>query len=212
MQKKTRRVKKVRRIVKWKPVLWLFVVINVFIGILYSPITSVRRIRVVGANPYDHDRIIQHLQIVRKVPYVKIDCRRIETLILANDEIKDASVRLNPFGRGYMRIIPRQAVAKISNTPLLYLCEDGFLFRSRTCSAGRLAVRLVPVLGKLNMGFGGYWEARRVADLCKKFAKIMPFGAWNVEVDTRGVICLNSSSGTKIILGSGSDLDEKYLK
>lgn len=130
MLKSKRRIRRKKRSIHWKLVLWLFVIINISLGLMFSPITTVHKARVSGARTDDEARIAQHLQSIRKTPYFRLNSKRLETLILANDEIKSVDTKTNIFGRAYLKIENRRPVAKISGYVAQYLCAQGMVFSS----------------------------------------------------------------------------------
>jgi hypothetical protein len=177
--------------------------------VFYSPVTAVRRVRVVGAKPYDYERIVQHIQTIQKIPYVKLNLRRLETLLLANGEIRSVKLYSNPFGSAGITIESRVAVAKIMNTPSLYLSEDGVLFTPNASVTKAISLWVPTDFYDGNLCLGGRWEAQKMALFCRKLSRTMFSDRWDVAINAGGVICLRRQGQSTIIFGFQEKADEK---
>lgn len=205
-KRKPRRRK--RFAVNWVAVLWVLALANLVAGTIWSPVTSVRKLRVTGATESDHARIEATAQTFRGVPAIQVDVPRFETLIQAHPPVARAQVRRNPFGRGLLEIVRRRPVAAIEGDAGELLAEDGVLYRG--VGPARLPkVRLPGALRGPNAALMAAWEAGAIAELCARLATRLRDSSWTVEVDARGVINLRRPRSGRIVLGSSDRMDEK---
>ena len=209
MSRKTKRTRSVKRIPRWKPILWTLFFINVLLGVFLSRATSIRKVRVVGAIQHDQARLIQHLQSLKRVPYFKVDYLRLESLILANNEIESVRFKSNLFGRAFLEVVPKVPVARIYGTTPLFLSTNGGLFGSGSKYVGLPTLMLSEKAQFTNLTFAGPWEYALIADFCKKVSKFLPKTHWDIVLDAKGMISLNSEEYANIKLGSLDLLDEK---
>ncbi len=210
MRKKTRYPKKrIKRVPNWRAILWTFFILNVILGLFFSRVTSIRKVRVLGAAPYDHMRIVQHLQSFKRIPYFKVNRLRLETLILTSNEIENVTLKTNIFGRALLDIEPRAPVASIYGVASLYLSKNGSIFYSKSRYQDLPNIIFSEKAQFLNTTFAGPWEYRLIADFCKKIPQILPKTNWDIALDAKGMISLNNQEYTKIKIGSLDALDEK---
>ncbi|MCB8933579.1 MAG: hypothetical protein H6534_09065 [Chthonomonadaceae bacterium] len=190
--------------------LWLLLLVNTGFGVVFSSVTAVRKVRVVGAREYDRQRLETILDALREVPCARVDRPAIETAVLAEGDVAKASLERNPFGRATLRVTYRRAVAELEGHPGMLLSTDGVLFAGRYVSAGLPKVRLPEVALEPNAALAGLWEPRRVAELCRRAAEFGPVQKAVLDVDSTGRLCLNMGSGAQIVFGSSEQLDEKF--
>lgn len=197
-----------RFLVNWVAVLWVIAACNLAAGLIWSPVTSVRKLRVTGVTPQDLVRIEAAAQTLRGVPALHVDGARFETLVQAHPSVAKAQIRLNLFGRGLLEVERRRPVAAIQGATGQLLATDGAVYRG-VGPAGLPKVLLAgPGLGS-NAAFMGTWEAGVLAGLCARLTTRFRDLSWTVQVDARGVINLRQPRSGRIVLGSSDRMDEK---
>lgn len=189
--------------------LWGPLAVNVVAAAYYSPITAITKVRVTGAPPYDQERIRNFLKLLANRPFIRVSPRRVETQMLQSPAIAGASLSINPFGRGVLKITPRTPVARLGEAGTMVLGSDGVPFRQSAPSPALPTLLLPKEAQGPNLSFFSPWEPRLIAQACQKFLPILPKGNWKIEVDQRGAICFNRTGSGRIVLGDSSALDEK---
>lgn len=200
---------KVRRRPNWAPLIVLTLFLNLALAYLYSPLTSIRRVRVLGAAPYDQLRISRHLQLLGGVAAAQAPADQVESLLLANEEVQAAKIYRNPFGSALLELRLRRPVAGLANLRGRFLAEDGEVFSSPAEAPGLPWIVLDAGAGSLNLSLAGAYEVRRLATLCAMLRKLPSKSPWTVQVGGAGMLSLSSGAAGKVVLGSARNLDEK---
>src|SRR5690242_13122103 len=99
-----RKSKRKQRFINWKAVLTTVLVLNVVMGLMYSPLTSVRKMRVIGAQPHDVDRIDELTKTLRGIPFMSVNKTKFEGAILASRDVSEAEMSHNLFGSAVLRL------------------------------------------------------------------------------------------------------------
>lgn len=189
--------------------LWALFLVNVLLGLALSSVTSARHVRVVGASASDQERIRTHLQVLRGIPCLRSNLRKVETLIQAGDAVEVADFTQNLFARGILKIQPRQVAARIEVERPTYLSKHGDIFNLNSTEMPQLRIKLTGLAKAPNLSFSGAWQAVEVAHLSNNLPKMLPNSVWTLEVDGIGVLSLYRGSGARIVLGSSDDMDAK---
>lgn len=198
------------RSIRWATWFWTGFIVSTMVGFYASPITALRKVRVVGADPADRERVSLMLQSVQGRAAGLIFPRRVESLALANTAIADADFSRNVFGRGRLVLKPRVPVAAIRNRAGLLIDRQGQIF-SGTPPSGLLWLRVPDSALNVQASFGASWEASRMAGICSEIAQSsLPVTMVAVAVD--GGIELQLEQGCKAILGSSNQATEKLTK
>lgn len=184
---------------------------NLSLGIAFSPLTAVQKVRVIGATTNDHQRITNGVQSYRAVPFARVPFAQWDAKVLENPEVKAAKIEANPFGRAVVNVTLRQPVARIVNSRV-YIDDKGRAFRSNR-TFGELPT-VVPPAGAFTptAAFLAPWEVATTAELCKNLAEQVPNVVWTVAVSDRGVISLKAGGGAEVELGSSEGLPRKLKK
>ncbi len=206
-----RRAPRTRRPFPLSAVLWTLVVVNVTVGLFVSPLTSLRKVRVLGAAASDQTRIESEIQRWRDVPVLRLGQDWAQYRLENNSEVKSSTLDKNVLGRAVVRIQLRQPVARFVNTRL-YLDESGFPFRSERAFGGLPSLMPPPGTFDTSLTLAGGWESGPVARMCQELSVQVPNVDWKVEVDDRGVISLMSNSGAEVVMGSSDSLPQKVEK
>jgi hypothetical protein len=194
------------------PLLWATLAIVVASGLAYSPATSIKSVRIVGAAPYDRDRLQELAQTLRARPYLRVDTDRLQSLVLEARSVGNAQFRGNLFGRGVLKVTYLRPVAAIAENPGHYLSAGGTVYKP--AAQYSLPVEVAPPTdqGVRNLSVFGSWRSGLAAKMCENIAGRLPDRRWRVVVSQRGFVSLVPESGGTVELGSFDDADKKVLK
>lgn len=203
------RRRKTRKRLNWGPIYLLLFIVNVFVGIFHSPLTSLTRVRVVGAKDADQARIVRILEGQRGVAALQVNPQQIESNTLMVTQMRSAGFNRNIFGRATLRITYRVPVARLDKPSNVGIDREGAMF-----SAADLDPKLPVVVPPANAydmqaSLLGTWPIARIAELCEEVPEIFPDESLRLDVETKDGVCLNRASGTKIALGRPDDFPKK---
>lgn len=201
-----------RKSINWAPVLGAALCVNVVAGLLFSPITSVRHIRIAGAQPHDTARLASLAQGLRGVPFMIVPKTRLESSVMASRDVYNANLNHNLFGSAVLRVRYRQPVAELSNPPHIYLDSEGVLFGSPEAVAGVRQLALDPEYLQPTVALTLPWPSTVVADLCVKLNSFDQLKDAVVHVDKTGRLWLSGENAGKVDLGGSEQLEEKLRK
>jgi hypothetical protein len=206
------RKSKRKSVINWKPVLGTALCINVIVGLLFSPITSVRHIRIVGAQPHDTQRLNALAQGLRGVPFMVVPTTKLEGSVMASRDVYNAELNHNLFGSAVLRVQYRQPVAELVDPPHIYLDNQGVLYGSPEAIQGVRQLGLDPEYLQPTVALTLPWPSTLVADLCVKLNSFDQLKDAVVHVDTTGRLWLSEANAGKVDLGGSDQLDEKLRK
>ena len=201
-----------RKSINWKPVLGAALCFNVVLGLLFSPMTSVRHIRVVGVQPHDAERLNGISQSLRGVPFMLVPTTKLEGMAMAPRDVYNADLNHNLFGSAVLRLRYRQPVVELVNDPRIYLDDQGVLFGSPEAFPGVRQLQLDPEYLQPTVALTLPWPGTLVADLCVKLNSFDQLKDAVVHVDTTGRLWLSEANAGKVDLGGSEQLDEKLRK
>ena len=193
------------------PWLWGAVCINIVLGLLFSPVTAMNTLKVVGARAYDQERLVAVAQRIHKRPFLRVNANSVQSQVLENVEVASASYRANLFGRGVLEVRYRRPVALIEGGEL-YLSERGAVFASPTAPALRVTVVPPMAPGEKNLSIIGGWQSGAAASMCDNISRKLPDRNWRLVITSTGIVELEPESGAKVILGSFDDSGKKIDK
>jgi cell division septal protein FtsQ len=207
-----RKSKRKQRFINWKAVLATVLVLNVLTGLMYSPLTSIRRMRVIGAQPHDIDRINELTKGLRGIPFLSVKSTKFEGAILASRDVSEAALSHNLFGSAILTLKYRQPVASVVGTPHAYLDDQGVIFASP---------EPYPELRQLDLGqeylqpgvaYTLPWPSQQVAELCTKLNTVEELKGDVVHVEATGRLTISGEKGYTVDLGGAEQIDEKLRK
>lgn len=202
--------RKRKRRLNWTPLLWLLLIANIAAGLWLSPVTSVRKLRIVGARADDRPRLEGLAQALRSQPIMAVDPHEFESLVLGSEAVRSADFRRTLFGSASLDLTYTSPVARIERTANAYLSADGAIFRSNLRYEELPRVKLhETALRPAFTAFGStpYRAIAQIVELARQKLSEKPFV---VDVDSEGAVCLNISQAAKVALGSADRLDEKF--
>lgn len=184
--------------------------IDVALGLLFSPVTSARRIRVVGAPEETREAIRRDLVRLQGRPAMQVNRRLVESKVADLDPVRSATFHLNVFGSGTLTVRPKLAVARVVGLSDGYLSKQGEVFLSKTAVAEGLPSLVLPAAaGSPSTTLAAGWESERAAWLCSKLPELGEKWKWKVLVDARGAYVLRPEKGALVRLGSSRGFEEK---
>jgi len=182
--------------------------INCLLAMFASRITAVRHVEVVGGRAYDQGRIDGILSELRGVPYSHIHAHAIETEVLREPSVLAANFSRSPFGNGRLSIEYRKPIAKLTGLDHVALDKDGVVYRAPDMPTGMLPLTITNGGPPTMLSVAGDWRPRDMAALVTSSRAFASFGDVSIQVDERGVVCLNIGSG-RVVLGACANIDEK---
>jgi hypothetical protein len=202
--------RKRKRSIKWRAILFVLLIANVITGLLISPITAARTVRVVGALPEDQAYLTGVLNQLRDVPFLRANGNRIESDTLKVDRIRSASFSQNLFGRGLLEVRYRTPVASLEAAPSVKLSQEGELYYDDREMPDLPKLRLPQEAFAPNLTVAFPAELKILAKLCEASRTLQLGDEVVVESESQtGKLCLNSKGNGKVVLGSSERLDEK---
>jgi cell division septal protein FtsQ len=196
------------RPIPWRGILWLLTVVNIIVGVWWSPVTAVRHVRVTGVPSFDQPRVARLLEKLNAVPCIRVNPRNTESLVLELPESKAADLTRNPFGSARLDVSYRQPIARKFNDDHLGLSADGVFYVADAIPADLPTIKLPVDEPEFSMGFGNSMLGSRLAELCIKAREMRPAANLRIDLSADGTVCLNIDTG-QVRLGSTDDLDRK---
>ena len=192
-------------------VLWMAVIVAIATGLAFSPLTAPTKWKLVGIRDSDQGRVEQILNKYKETPWARLPIGRIQDEVNQRNAINSVTVSANIFGRATCRVIYRNRILKVgSSESHLYLDDQGTLFRDED------KVDEEPTMVKLPDKFlshqgsiAGNWSSGDVIRVDKILKSSVPSLSYTLAVDDQTVISLWVQDGPKVVLGSGSKLQEK---
>ncbi|HWD38665.1 MAG TPA: hypothetical protein VG944_07435 [Fimbriimonas sp.] len=190
------------------PILWLLLAANVIAGMLYSPLTTVRSVRVDGAPAWDFDRLRTVAEKMKGIPCAQINPRTIESQAMAIPDVRSARLSRNLFGSAVLTVGYRTPIARIEGQKGMVLSIEGVIYHSNAVVSDLPSVKLGPQTSNPLFTIATDWPAADIANLVIKAKRIDPNAPIKIEFDAGNSLCLNMGTG-RVVLGSSDDLDEK---
>ncbi|HEY0867424.1 MAG TPA: hypothetical protein VGE01_08600 [Fimbriimonas sp.] len=202
------RQKRKRTRVRLGPFLWLLLVVNTAAGLLFSPITSIARVWVDGAKPFDQPRLSRILGGLQGVPCALVKPREVESAVMSLPEVRSAELTRNIFGSARLTVRYRRPVARVRNTDNLALTIDGVLYPANELPEELPILELPRGEPHVYATIAAPWRSVAIADLAVRARESWPKEPLLIQVDDRGSVCLNIGTG-RVVLGSPTDLGKK---
>jgi len=164
---------------------------------------------VVGALPEDQARIQEILQRCENVPALRLDPRRVETLLAQRGCVQRAQVTRNIFGRAVVNMEYRTPVAKILGGNGAALAADGAVFQAIQPLGDLPKVALSAEANVPVLTIAGPWRSGDVAQLATEINEIAIGQDKTITALENGGLCLNIGSKFAVQLGLPERLGEK---
>lgn len=193
----------------YAPWLWGILVMHLMFGLAFSPVTGLRLVRVVGADPGDQQRIARFLSSFEATPYTRLNGAQVSTLALEDRAIESASFRSNLFGRGVLELAHKRPVARVEGSESLYLSSRGSLFTAMPGLGVKVAVSAPGAVPGANLSVFSSWRSGVAARMCENVGERLPEMEWRMVVTASGFVSLESEGSGTVEFGSFEDADEK---
>jgi len=190
------------------PCLALALIVNVALGFYFSGITSIVRVRTEGVETSDKGRVEGILAKLKGVPCSRIDSRIIESEIMVGSDVDSAEFTRNIFGNALLTVHYRKPAAKLDSFDNVLLSTNGVLYASAEVPEDLPTLQLPEGGPPTLIAMAGNWQPKDLATLAIYGQEHYPRTVVKIDVDARGVVCLNIGSG-RVRLGSCDDLDVK---
>jgi cell division septal protein FtsQ len=186
----------------------LLLILVVALGIGLSPSTSIKNVRIEGAQASDQERLASIVKKLQDVPNIRIDPRGVESEALMRADVQSAQLTRGLFGSALLKVTYRRPVARLLGHPNVMLSDEGVLYKTDLVPEGLPQVQLPdngpPTLATL----AANWQPQKMAKLAQDALKLGISDVIRIQMDAGDVVCLNMSSG-RVILGTLEDLDKK---
>jgi hypothetical protein len=204
--------RKRKRSIKWRSIFLVLLIGNVAAGLLISPATAVRSVRVTGVRQEDEPFVRHVLQGLKDRPYFRIESRQIESRLLAAGHIRRVSLDRNLLGRGLLKVAYRDPVATLAGSGTLKLCGEGEIYGDGHTYVGLPEVELPPTASGANLSLAFPIELRPLATIAARLQRMGLADKATIVVEESGSISVRRPEGGRIVLGAAKDLDEKFEK
>ncbi len=189
------------------PLILLGLAINIVAGILYSPVTAVRKVRVEGAPKADEIRLTELLQSLRGVPCARVNPRMVESKALENPELQNATLARTPFGSAVLYVSRRIPVAQLQGVRA-GLTLEGVLYPASELPEGLPTIELPPGYPSVGLTLGNGWPIMDVARLATLVRELPAKSPVRIRLVDGGRVCLNIDTGT-VVLGDTKGVEAK---
>lgn len=195
-----------------RPILWILLVLNIAVGLFYSPITAVARVSVVGVPPGDQARVEGVLQSIVGIPCIRVNAAAVEEAIMKRPDVIKATLGRNIFGNGKLTVTYSPPVALVQGTKNLVLTQSGVMCVIPHPPANLPSLQLFAGATNSFVGLCSNWEMAQVAEVCKRAENSGLVKDLSITVNLGGSVCLNSGATGRVVLGNPDGLDEKFDK
>ncbi|HXH60445.1 MAG TPA: hypothetical protein VNI20_03725 [Fimbriimonadaceae bacterium] len=194
------------------PWLWSILAVNILIGLLFSPVTSLATLRVDGANPIDQEAIGAIVQSAKGAPALRVDRNTIQSAVERISSIEQASLRVNVFGRGVLTLNYRTPIATVAGSPDTYLSDSGTVYVSHAKKSLKGVVEPPAPTNAQNLSVFGAWRSAAAAKMCENMVQRLPDLEWRLVVAQAGYVSLQLSDGGIVEFVSFDDTETKVAK
>jgi len=208
MRLRGRKSRRPRRQIPWKPVLGVLLAANVVAGILYSPATRIRSVRVVGAREDDKERIKGRLEKLQDIPYMQANLRRAESDLQTYPGLRKAELKGNLFGRAILKLEYRRPIARLLESTNMAMDEEGVFFRLPELPDNLYRIRVEPGLLAPSATLAWQVETGKLASLCLKLRDLPAFDGATLVFDRRQGLSLTKES-RRIVFGPPEGMEQK---
>ncbi|HTQ12017.1 MAG TPA: FtsQ-type POTRA domain-containing protein, partial [Fimbriimonadaceae bacterium] len=190
------------------PILLIGILFVFVAGMLYSPLTSLSHVQIVGARSVDQATIESILGDLNGIPWIKVSGRSVEARVMRIEAVDHATYSQNVFGRGRLVVSYRVPVARIRSGKPVGLDATGVMFMTDQLPPDLPVVTRPESANDLPVTIVSGFPSAVVAGLAVKARDMAPHEKLSIWFDQEGSLCLNMGTGL-VILGSSDDLDAK---
>jgi cell division septal protein FtsQ len=202
-----------RRPLTIEAILLVVLILIVASGVMYSPMTSIVRVNVIGAEQFDRRHISAILAALQDVPYARLSPRLVESAVLETPEVHDAVFSRNIFGRAQLSVTYRKPVAKLVGDDLLCLSDEGVVYPDHQVAPGLPLVQAPDSLRNPALTFAVEPPLVALSQVCAQLPSQVDKSQTVVLYNPDRGLCLNVGNGSStVVFGSADRLDEKLQK
>lgn len=202
-RKKKRTLKLFRN---WNGLVWFLAIVNILVGMAYSPITAPYKVYLSGSFSDDETFVAKIFEQYRAKPWIWINRNEVASQLNAPSNIASVQVSLNMFGRASVHLTHRIPQASVRTQPGVYIDEEGFFFKD---APGFPCVELIgsgaSLSGTVIDGFPG--EA--LANGIQLVQKALPKSQFTVSLEGKSIFSIYLKDGPRIEFGRLTDMEKK---
>ena len=192
--------------------LWVGLVLNLVAGFVLSPMTAITRVRVLGAEPFDRQRLQTQLEALGGKPVASITPRSVESGVTDAPEVRDVDFSRNWFGRAQLKITYRKPVAKITGSKSLYLSDEGVLYTSRQRIPVLPYAELPAAANLAALTYASEAPLQPLAELCLRIPAPIEPAMTTALYHPEDGLCLNTGEASALVIfGPAERMDEKLI-
>ena len=198
--------------INWLAWLSIVLVANVAAGLLFSKVTSAINIRVIGARQFDQARIELVLAELKDQPMMRVSAASVVSELSRPTYIRTAEFQSNLFGRGLVKLVYVTPIAKIKGINSTYLGQDGELIYTPETIVDIPELSLFPEALQPNLAYTCSWDSKGIARIAMMSVEILKDAKPRISLDSRGIATIGLTQNRSIVLGSTSEITEKFSK
>lgn len=209
--KSVARKKRVRRRLRWTPILWILLLVNLAMAYRFSPMTTLQTVKVEGAKDVDREFFQTSLKALNGIPAFQISVPSVESKADQIDAIASFSFQKSVLGSGRLVAKYRTPVARIEGMPNVFLGRDGTIFRDEhPLRVPETSVVLHSGVKLTVATIAAPFNTERIAWLAENVA-VLGLPETRIDVADTGSLSI-LSEGAKIVLGVSDDLPQKLTR
>lgn len=203
--------KRTRRKIRWTPILWILLLVNLAVAYRFSPMTTLQTVKVEGARDGDREFFEQSMRKLNGIPAFQISLSSVESQAIAIDSIESFTMQKSVLGSARLVVRYRTPVARVEGMPNVYLARNGSIFRDeRPVSNPQTSVVLHAGVKLTVATIAAPFNTERIAWLAEN-AAVLGLPETRIDVADTGSLSL-LSDGAKIVLGVSDDLPQKLTR
>lgn len=193
-------------------VLWLTLIIEIIVALLYSPALMVRRVVVEGTSLTRSDEVVRTARIVDGSQWLLLPVSRITKRLEALPTVSEAVVARGMPNTVHIRVLERRPLALLRTQWNSYwIDENGVLFWKSSQAQGLPVIqwqaRTPVVLGQAVQNR----SVRTALEILYRYVPRYQLPVEQITVDLEGDICLNMRDGLLVKMGDSADLQQKVV-
>lgn len=209
--KPTAAKKRVRRHVRWTPVLWILLLVNLAVAYRFSPMTTLQTVKVEGARDGDREFVRMSLKELNGIPAYQVSAPSVESEADKIDAISSFGFQKSVLGSARLVVTYRTPVARIEGMPNVFLGRDGSIFRDeRPDLVPEISVVLHSGVKLTVATIAAPFNTERIAWLAEN-AAVLGLPETRIDVADTGSLSL-LSQGANVVLGVSDDLPQKLTR
>jgi len=205
------RRKRARRPLRWTPILWILLLVNLAVAYRYSPMTTLQTVKVEGARDGDREFFQESLKKLNGIPAFQISLPSVEAQAGAIDAVESFAFQKSVLGSGRLVVKYRTPAARIEGMPNVFLARDGSIFRDeRPAFVPETSIVLHAGVKLTVATIAAPFNTERIAWLAEN-SSVLNLPETRIDVADTGSLSLLSGEA-KVVLGVSDDLPQKLTR